>query len=170
MMQMRTLALTIVLALLAVTPAGSTPNSEQGAKPATPTYDLAYHPPSWPDAPDPKVMLLRWGLATLFVLGLCLATVWVGKRWLRGARGGGLSGGGQLRVVEVLGLGGRCSLFLVRAGGRQVLAGVDRSGLKALLALPEPFEAALEELQPPNERARIVSGTAAERASVRAGD
>jgi flagellar biogenesis protein FliO len=77
---------------------------------------------------------------------LCVATLWIAKRWLRGALPGN-NGKGQLRTIESLALTYGCSLHLVQVGKQQVLAGVDRTGFKALLALTEPFEASLNAVQ-----------------------
>lgn len=103
---------------------------------------LAYTPPQWPEAPDPKAMLLRLGLGTAFVLALCVGSLWAGKHWLRKLPAAG-PGKGQMAVVETLALGGRCSVHLVKVGSRQVLVGTDAGGLKAITPLPEPFDSAL---------------------------
>jgi hypothetical protein len=73
-------------------------------------------------------------------------TLWVGKRWLGGAPVKN-AGGSQMRVNETLALGRRCSLSLVAAGKQQVLVGLDGAGLKALVALAEPFESTPSDLQ-----------------------
>lgn len=105
---------------------------------------LAYTPPSLPDAPSAKSMLTRLGLGTFLVLALCVGTLWVGKRWLR-VPSAGTGAGSHLKVIETLPLGGRCLLYLVSAGNKQILVGVDSGGLKTLMPLPEPFENALDE-------------------------
>jgi flagellar biogenesis protein FliO len=110
---------------------------------------LDYVPPAWPEAPDSKSMLLRLGLGTVIVLALCVGTLWVGKRWL-GVATGATDATGQLRVVETLALTNRCSLLLVNAANCQVLVGIDQSGLKSLVTLPERFESSLHELQTPS--------------------
>jgi flagellar biogenesis protein FliO len=107
---------------------------------------LAYDPPGMPEAPDTAAMLLRLALGTACVLGLSASTLWLGKRWLRGAPAGGAARG-QIRLVESIALGNRCSVFLLEVKERQILAGIDGSGLKTLLALPEPFERALERVE-----------------------
>jgi flagellar biogenesis protein FliO len=108
--------------------------------------NLNYTPPSWPDTPDPRSLLTRVAVGTVVVLGLCVGTLLVLKR-CTGAGAVKNSGGKQLRVVESLSLGNRCALHLIAAGNRQVLAGVDSSGIKALVALPDSFENALNEVQ-----------------------
>jgi flagellar biogenesis protein FliO len=89
-------------------------------------------------------MLVRLVLGTVAVLALCVLTLWVGKRWLRplAVRDGA---GKELRVIEALPLSGRCSVYLIQAGKCRALAGVDATGLKALLTLTEPFEEGLAE-------------------------
>ena len=106
----------------------------------------AYEPSSIPDAPDTTAMLMRLGLGTVCVLGLSASTLWLGKRWLRGGPAP-VSGAGQLRLVGSISLGNRCSVHLLETGDRQVLAGVDGSGLKSLVPLPQPFETALDDME-----------------------
>src|SRR5580765_9039751 len=67
-----------------------------------PTNDkLTYTPPAIPEAPDPKAMLTRLGFATAGVLGLCIATLWIGRRWF-GAASLQQTAGSQLRLMESL--------------------------------------------------------------------
>src|SRR5438067_2376644 len=65
---------------------------------------LAYTPPTLPEAPDPKSMLTRLGLATAGLLALCVGTLWFGRRWF-GAASAPSGGTNQLRLVETLSLG-----------------------------------------------------------------
>lgn len=99
-----------------------------------------------PEGPDARAMLTRLALGTVLVLGLCVGTLWVGKRWLQVKP---LPPGGtrQLRVVEALPLNGRCCVYLLQAGSRQVLAGIDGYGLKVLLPLTDSFEHTLSQAQ-----------------------
>jgi flagellar biogenesis protein FliO len=105
--------------------------------------DLAYNPPPWPEAPDPKALLARLGVGTVVVLGLCVGALWAAKRWLRGAPAAAASQ--QLRLLEALPLGNRCTLYLVSAGDRRILVGADAAGLKTVTPLPEGFADALAE-------------------------
>lgn len=100
---------------------------------------LTYTPPAWPEAPDPQAMFLRLGIGTALVLALCAGTLLLSKRWLRG---GALkdTANGSLHLVDTLLLGNRCALHLVSFGNRQALVGTDGSGLKTVVALPEPFD------------------------------
>jgi flagellar biogenesis protein FliO len=41
-----------------------------------------------------------------------------------------------MEVVETLPLGGRCLIYVVKAGDAELLAGVDRSGVKAVIPIP----------------------------------
>jgi flagellar biogenesis protein FliO len=106
----------------------------------------AYTPPSLPDGPSPQSLMIRLLIGTAVVLGLCVGTLWVGKRWLA-APAPKAAAGGQLSLVETLPLGNRCSVHLVKVGSRQVLVGVDGAGVKSMVALPEQFGDALEEIQ-----------------------
>jgi flagellar biogenesis protein FliO len=83
-------------------------------------------------------------VGTVVVLGLCVGSLWAAKRWLRLTPAAG-PGGGQLRLLETLSLGNRCALYLVAAGDRRVLVGVDAAGMKATLALSDGFADALTE-------------------------
>src|SRR5262249_7098333 len=118
---------------------------------------LIYTPPAWPDGPDPKAMLLRLAFGTVVVLGLCVGTLWFGKRWLRGVPAKNAAGA-QLSLVDTLALGNRCAVYLVKVGSRQVLVGADASGLKSLVPLVEPFESTMSEVQAGDEAEGVPVG------------
>ncbi len=104
---------------------------------------LQYTPMPWPDPPDTRRMFLKLGLGTIIVLGLCVAALWFGHRWL----GQGTvrpAGAGQLRLLETLALGQGCRLHLVQTGTGRVLIGADGTGMKAVLTLAESFDSAFE--------------------------
>jgi len=128
-------------------PPAETPDAIASPTPASnETKDsLAYTPPPLPDLPSPGSMLLRLTLGTIFVLILCVITLWAGKRWIR-PLAGPQGENKQLHLVESLALGGRCSVYLLQAGDAKVLAGVDHAGLKALLPLPAAFAGTLAEI------------------------
>jgi flagellar biogenesis protein FliO len=105
---------------------------------------FAYSPPSWPEEPNPRGMLLRLVVGTAVVLTLCAGTLFLARRWLRQIPGQGGSDG-HLSVIETLSLGNRAAVHLLRVGRQQVLVGTDAAGMKALIPLPEPFGDALEE-------------------------
>lgn len=121
-------------------PALSTPAPAQVKKDA-----LEYNPPELPELAPPGPMLLRLALGTIFVLILCFATLWAGKRWVRPLT---VAAGEnkKLRVLESLPLGGRSLVFLLQAEQAKILVGVDQAGIKALLPLPQSFEGALAEV------------------------
>jgi flagellar biogenesis protein FliO len=125
--------------VIPATPAAATPTPAAPAK----KDELAYNPPPWPEAPDPKALLERLGVGTVVVLGLCVGALWAAKRWLRGAPVAAASQ--QLRLLEALPLGNRCTLYLVSAGDRRILVGADAAGLKTVTLLPEGFADALAE-------------------------
>jgi hypothetical protein len=119
--------------------------AEAASVPAAAAPDMwNYSPPSLPEGPDTRAMLLRLGLGTVLVLGLGVGTLWLSKRWLQ-VKAVPSGGTRQLRLVEVLPLQGRCCIYLVQAGSRQILAGADAGGLKALLPLTDSFEQSLTE-------------------------
>jgi len=113
---------------------------------------LAYQPPDQPEPSESAALLLRLALGTILVLGLCAASLTVAKRWLIGAPSRP-NGDAIIQLLETLPLGNTCFIHLVRIGNQQVLAGVDRAGLKSLMALPEPFEAALRNAESSREDA-----------------
>jgi len=104
-----------------------------------------YEPPTLPEMPPAGPMLLRLTLGTIFVLILCVFTLWVGKRWVR-PLAAPVGENRKLRVLESLPLGGRCSVFLLQAEESKILVGVDQAGIKALVPLSPPFENALKEM------------------------
>jgi flagellar biogenesis protein FliO len=124
------------------------PALSQPAPSLAPADSLVYTPPTFPEAPDPRSMLLRLLLGTAFVLVLSVVTIFLSRRWLRQV-GAPSAATGRLAVVETLPLGNRCALHLVRVGRQQVLVGVDAAGLKSLVALPELFDEALAEAEQP---------------------
>ncbi len=113
----------------------------QAAAPA----GLEYTPAPLPEPPNAGAMLFRLTAGTVVVLGLCVATLWAGQRWIR--REPAPTAGGPLVVVGSLALGNRCSVVLFRTGNRQVLAGMDGSGLKVLVPLSDQFDEALAEAE-----------------------
>jgi flagellar biogenesis protein FliO len=67
---------------------------------------------------------------------LCIGLLWFGKRWL--AARAPLNGQGQqLRFLETLSLGIRCALRLIHVADRPVLVGMDASGFRTIVSLPE---------------------------------
>lgn len=110
---------------------------------------LNYSPEAWPDAPDTADMLKRLVCGTAIVLGLCICTVFAGRRWLRGAPTRA-SSGQRLRLVETVALGHRCAVHLLHVGHHQVLVGVDAAGVKSLVHLPVSFEQEVENAHVPN--------------------
>lgn len=100
--------------------------------------DWTYVPPSWPEPPDHQAAFVRLGLGTAAVLTLCVATLWCGKRWLRGETPVAAAGA-QLSFIESLPLGNRCVIHLVQIHNRPVLVGADAAGIKTIVPLPESF-------------------------------
>jgi hypothetical protein len=91
-------------------------------------------------------MVIRLGAGTAVVLGLCVVTLLVGKRWL-GGPAAAKAAGATMHVVETLHLGNRCCLHLVQLPARQVLVGADGAGIKAVLPLAENFDTLLGEAE-----------------------
>jgi len=106
------------------------------------TDSLAYSP-QWPEPPNTGAMLMRLGCGTVFVLVLCVASLWLGKPWLQRLQGTNI-GDQALRIEGSVTLGNRAMLYLVKVGDVQLVAGTDAAGLKSLIALPTSFKDELE--------------------------
>ena len=143
--------LTVLAGLIVpqVLPAGTAAPDPTPSASASPSNNkLTYTPPAWPEPPNHGAMLLRLGLGTCLVLGLCAGTLWGCKRWLRSTTALA-QGGGQLKLIETLSLGNRGSLFLVHVGKRPVLIGADCTGVRSVVALPDSFSQTLLESPEP---------------------
>jgi hypothetical protein len=102
--------------------------------PPRPAQDGGRDVPPPAEVPDTAALLTRLALGTVFVLGLCVITLRLGQRWLV-VGAAERDPGCQFEVLETLSVGNRCVVHLLRAGSGHLLAGVDASGLKALIAL-----------------------------------
>lgn len=122
---------------------------QSGAKPAVPQADdsdedeISYSP-QWPEPPNTGALLLRLCIGTVVVLGLCVGVLWFGKPWLQKLQTPG-TGNAALQIEGSIAVGNRAMLYLVRAGGTQLIAGTDATGLKSLIALPVSFKEILDE-------------------------
>jgi flagellar biogenesis protein FliO len=124
----------------------SIPVEKQEKASASKSDDLAYVPPEWPEPPDTAGMMTRLMLGTIAVLGLCLTSLWLGKRWLVGGTRQ-VEAGKRLQVVETLRLGNRAFLHLVKAGSVQVVIGTDQTGFRSAVLADQPFEKSLETVE-----------------------
>jgi flagellar biogenesis protein FliO len=102
---------------------------------------LTYTPPVCPEPPAVAPLLLRLGLATVAVLGLCVGMMWLARRGLLAAAPS--AAGQRLRLLETMSLSGGSFLYLFEVGGKQYVAGVNRGCLQVLVPLAEPFDQAL---------------------------
>jgi flagellar biogenesis protein FliO len=103
--------------------------------------DLTYTPAPVPEAHGVGHPIVQLFLLTGFVLAICLGLLWATRRAGRGAKPGAKSG--DLEYVAAVALNGRCSLHMLKAGSQSVVIGSDLSGLKAMVVLPDSFDAAL---------------------------
>jgi flagellar protein FliO/FliZ len=99
-----------------------------------------------PAAPAPRAQQVQIGatpsagslmqtiFALTFVLGLLAALAWLMKRY--GPRGG--PGGGVLRVVGALSLGGREKVMVLEVGDQWIVVGASPGRVNALATLPRP--------------------------------
>jgi flagellar biogenesis protein FliO len=121
--------------------------------------DEISYSPQWPEPPNMGAMLLRLCIGTVVVLGLCVGVLWFGKPWLQKLQTPG-TGHATLQIEGSIAVGNRAMLYLVRAGGTQLIAGTDATGLKSLIALPVSFKEVLDE-QVADEEPAAVSATVA---------
>ena|SRR6266851_6677987 len=136
----------LLMLILAVSPSAafaepSPPDAKSGAM----SGPVNYAPPALPEAPAPGAMLLRLGLATGFVLVLCVTAMLLAYRRAKALEG--KTGGGKLQLVESLSLGGGSSLHLIRSAGQRFVVAVNRSGLQSLVPLSESFEETFDSLR-----------------------
>ena len=105
--------------------------------------DLTYAPPAAPAAPDAAGLVLRLVGLTSALLAVCGGVMWCARRATRPADPKG-DGGGRLRHEGSLVLDRRCAVHLVRVDGQTVAVTTDATGLRSVVLLSEPFDAALE--------------------------
>lgn len=114
--------------------------------------DVVNFSPNWPEPPNTNAIFMRLGIGTFVVLALCVGSLWLGKPWLKRLQV--VSNGNPTFFVEgTVSVGNRATLFLVRAGDTQLVAGIDATGLKSLVALPITFKEVLDEQVPETEAA-----------------
>jgi flagellar biogenesis protein FliO len=101
-----------------------------------------YTAPALPEMPNPQAMLGRLFLGTIFVLGLAVVSLWGVRRWMQ-FNGPANNTPREMRLIETLQLGNRCSMHLVKLGKREVLIAVDGAGIKTVVPLAASFEDAL---------------------------
>ena len=105
--------------------------STPAAAPA-PAEPVAVGKPTPPaDGPGLGMALGRFAVSLIVVCGLCvLAAKLLAKKPLPPAKG--------MAVTAALNVDPRCSVYLVTAGDRRLLLGVDPAGVKEVLELPGP--------------------------------
>ena len=110
----------------------------------------------WPEPPNTGAMLLRLCLGTVFVLVLCVGSLWLGKPWLQKLQANGTASQ-AMKIEGSVMLGNRAVLYLIKVGDTQLVAGTDPTGLKSLIALPASFKEVLDEQLPGEEPAAVAS-------------
>jgi flagellar biogenesis protein FliO len=115
-----------------------------------------YSAPRLPNMPNPQAMLTRLAAGTVIVLGLSVASIWCMRRWMQPQQAVSPEQR-TMRLIESLPLGQRCSLQLVHLGQREILIGMDASGIKTIVPLPRPFEDVLGETEQPEPQLSRVS-------------
>lgn len=119
---------------------------------ATSNDDRLTYSPHWPEPPNTGAMLMRLGVGTVVVLGLCVGSLWIGKPWLQRLQLKAIGGSG-MSVEGSIALGNRAMLYLVRVGDTRLVAGTDAAGLKSLIAIPASFKDVLDDQFPQTEAA-----------------
>ncbi len=104
---------------------------------------LEYTPAPPPAPPDAAGLVLRLFALTAALLAACAAVVWLARRAARPADLKG-DGGGRLKHEASLPLDRRSAIHLVTVDGQTVAVTTDATGLRSLVLLSEPFDAALE--------------------------
>lgn len=134
----------LLLTIVGPLPAADTPSrtAENAAASSDEGVDFSYSP-NWPQPPDTSGMLLRLGFGTIATLGLCVATLVLGRRWLQ--RPAAHITSRKLQIEESVVLGHRATLFLVKIGECHLVAGTDAGGLKSLIVLPTAFAEVLDQ-------------------------
>ncbi|MBI1830843.1 MAG: flagellar biosynthetic protein FliO [Planctomycetes bacterium] len=117
-------------------PVANPPPAKADSKDKT---NLGYAPPAMPEAPNLQGMMVRLGVGTVIVLALCVASLWVMRRWMTQPITAA-SGDRLMQLTETLDLGNQCSLHLVHMGKREILVGADCTGIKVVLPMPDAFE------------------------------
>jgi len=104
---------------------------------------LEYTPQPAPAPPDAVGLVFRLFALTAAILAVCAGVVWFARRAARPADLKG-DGGGRLTHEASLSLDRRSALHLVTVDGQTVAVTTDATGLRSLVLLSEPFDAALE--------------------------
>jgi hypothetical protein len=113
------------------------------ASPVLAAADLEYTPPAVPAPPNAAGLVFRLVGMTLALLVLCGGVLWFARRAMRPTDLKG-DGGGRLRHEGSLVLNRRCTVHLLQVDGQTVAVTIDATGLRSMVLLSEPFEAALE--------------------------
>ena len=105
---------------------------------------LAYTPPVPPAPPDVGTLVVKLFVLTALMVGLCVGVVWAVRRSGR-VRAARVGDAGRLRHEGSLVLDRRCAVHLIQADGQTVAVTTDATGLRSLVVLSDPFDAALDE-------------------------
>jgi len=102
---------------------------------ATPTETKSPATESVAGAPESSDTGYLWMMTAAFLpASVLIAMAWL---WRAGAKTKRAKAAApSLEVVETLRLGGRCLIYVIKAGGAELLAGVDRSGVRAVIPIP----------------------------------
>lgn len=103
-----------------------------------PRAALSYQEPTPPGPVDLGGLAIRLVVGTATVLGVCVAGLWLARRWLPHGRPTG-KGQGRMAVLETLALSHRACVQLVEVEHRHVLIASDVRGIRSVTPLPRQF-------------------------------
>ncbi|MBP3960897.1 hypothetical protein J8F10_37220 [Gemmata sp. G18] len=116
---------------------------------AGPTSGFEYTAPTTPAAPDFGALVLRLVLMTVVLVGLCVLVLGLARRANRPAGGTG-DGGGRVKHEGTLALDRVCAVHMLTVDGQTVAVTTDATGLRSMVVLAEPFDAALNAATEPD--------------------
>ncbi len=113
-----------------------------------PGGELKYTPPAAPAPPDPTGLLLRLFGLTAGMVALCAGSVWLARRVNRPRAAAGAPGADRIRHRGSLMLDRRGTVHLYDVDGQAVAVTTDASGLRSIVVLSEPLDAASADADP----------------------
>lgn len=131
----------LVVGLTLSPSSGQEPAAEKPSRPHEPK--LEYVPPAWPKATSEAALLGRLAVVTLLTLAVAVGVlVWVKRATRLPSPPPGMPP--PVKVAASIALGSGCSLYLIEVERSAFVVGSDRTGLKAIQHVAEPFEQILE--------------------------
>lgn len=117
--------------------AGQEPAARYAAGP------LTYREPAAPAPVDLGGLALRLVIGTATVLGACVVSLWLARRWLPHGQPA-KKGQGRMKILDTLAVAPRGCVQLIEIEHRLVLIASDAGGIKSVTPLPQQFAENLE--------------------------